>query len=206
VPFGYKMNWLAVRAADPNDVIRSLVIDKLQPANWRTGVTAAYDGHTFISPSVDGWVFVLSYHLPGLGHDPSADAWKSIMRSLSATHGEAQYFGSHRVSGYAGWARYVAGREERAFAYCDGTLVDRGPRTQGEIELNHNYFDANSPEASDEGYWERTDLCSPDEEHVMEVAGRWSVNPQTLEARELPAGCGHIGLIRVSGPCPGAAA
>ncbi|MFO1093965.1 MAG: hypothetical protein U0992_11735 [Planctomycetaceae bacterium] len=196
VAFGYKMSWLAVRASEPSEVIASLTIDKVQPANWATGVDAAYDGHTFISPSIDGWVFVLSHRLPELGHEPAVEKWTSIMRRLSTTHGEAQYFGTHRVSGFVAWSRWRSGSEERAFAYGDETLVDRGSRTPGEIELNHDYFDSNSPEAKDDAYWERTDLEHPDEEHVMEVAGKWSINPQSLEARTTPLGCGYIGLIR----------
>jgi hypothetical protein len=196
VSFGRKMSWLAVRATDPRDVVRSLRIHKVQPANWRTGFIAAYSGHTFVSPSIDGWVFVLSHSLPSLGHEPDAGKWVSLMNSLSMQHGEAQYFATHRVSGFAAWSCYESGREQRAFAYCDGTLVDRGPPARGEIELNHQFFDSNSAESRIEGYWDRTDLCLPSEDHVLEVAGKWSINPQSLDAREAPLGCGAIGQMR----------
>jgi hypothetical protein len=76
------------------------------------------------------------------------------------------------------------------------TLVDHGSRTPGEIELGYNYFDPDSPDAEFGAYWERDDLCYPDEEHVMEVAGKWSVNPNMLEGMELPVGVGWIGNLR----------
>jgi len=198
INFGYKISWLAVRASDAQDVIKSLSIDNLQPANWHTGFVAAYNGHAFVSPPVDGWVFVVSQKLPELGHDPDTEEWTSLLQSLSKKHGDVQYFGTHRVVGYNAWARFKDGIEKRAFAYLGEsgeTLVDRGSRTQGEIELGYNYFDPNSTDSENDAYWERDDLCYPDEEHVMEVAGKWSVNPNALETMNLPVGVGWIGNI-----------
>ena len=183
VNFGYKNSWLAIRASNAEDVIRSVSIDNVQSANWRTGFIAAYNGHAFVSPPVDGWVLVVSDRLPGLGHEPDTEEWISLMRSLSEKHGDVQYFGTHRVVGYHAWSRFVDGREQRAFAYSGEsgeTLVDRGARTAGETELGYNYFDPNCPEAKSNAYWEREDLCYPDEEHVMEIAGKWSINPMSL--------------------------
>jgi hypothetical protein len=199
VAFGYKMSWLAIRSSNPPDVISSLELDEVQPANWATGVNAAYNGHTFISPSIDGWVFVLSHRLPELGHHKAAEKWTSLMQRLSAAHGEAQYFATHRVVGFVAWSLWRSGHEERAFAYSgesNETLVDRSSKTAGELELNYRYFDSKSSEAKDPAYRDRADLEYPDEEHVMEVAGKWSINPALLDSRTDALGCGWIGLIR----------
>ncbi|MEX1231906.1 MAG: hypothetical protein WEB58_16795 [Planctomycetaceae bacterium] len=199
INFGYKMSWLAVRSLNAQDVIRSLAIDNLQRANWRTGVVAAYNGHAFISPAINGWVFVVTSKLPELGHTPDNEEWTSLMQALSREFGEVQYFGTHRVVGYNAWARFTNGAEERAFAYLGEsgeTLADRGSQNSGEAELGYNYFDPDSPDAESESYWEREELCYPEEEHVMEVAGKWSINPNTLESMDLPADFGWIGNIR----------
>lgn len=196
--FGYKMQWLAVRSSDAESVLAALPMANTQPANWHTGVTAAYNGHVFVTPPVEGWVFVLWEGLPELGHGPSADEWESLMSSLSRTHADVQYFGTHRVVGFVAWARFVDGSETRAFAYSGErgeVMADRGARTSGEIELGYQYFDSNCAEAESEAYWEREDLCYPDEEHVMEVAGKWSINPQFLEEMPLPKSAGWIGNL-----------
>ena len=195
--FGYKISWLAIKTSDAGDVVESIRVENLQPANWHTGVVAAYNGHAFVSPSVQGWVFVVSKKLPELGHGADEREWTALMSALSVKYGEAQYFGTHRVSGFNAWAQFRDGSEVRAFAYCDATLVDRGAKTAGEEELGYEYFDSESPDAESESYWEREDLCYPDEEHVMEVAGKWGLNPQTLDQRDLPPGVGWIGnLVR----------
>jgi hypothetical protein len=197
VGFGYKMCWLAVRSENTDDVVSSLLFENRQPANWQTGFVAAYNGHTFISPSVNGWVFVVSHELPELGDPPQQQEWNDIMSSLSQEHGEVQYFGTHRVSEFHAWARFANGIEDRAFAYCDGILVDRGTPSTKEKELGCSYFDENSPEAKSKAYWEREDLCYPDEEHVMKIAGDWSINPISLGESDLPVGVGWIGnLVR----------
>lgn len=196
INFGYEMSWLAIQASNSQDVIASLSLDHLQPANWHTGFVAAYNGHAFITPPVDGWVFVVSRKLPELCYDPAANEGTSLLPSLSEKFGDVQFFSTHRVSESHAWARFKDGAEVRAFAYCDGPLVDRGDKTPGEVELGYNYFDTESPEAESDSYWEREDLCYPDEEHVMEIAGKWSINPITLESKDLPVGVGWIGNLR----------
>lgn len=199
--FGYKVSWLAIRCSVAQDVVESLSIDCLQPANWNSGCIAAYNGLVFVSPSVEGWVFVVSQKLPELGRDSDSAEWTSLLQSLSEKFSDVQYFGTHRVVDYHAWARFKDGREERAFAYlgeAGETLVDRGSRTPGEIQLGYHYFNEQSPQAESDAYWEREDLCYPDEEHVMEVAGKWSVNPNLLEDLDAPVGVGWIGSLRRS--------
>ena len=193
--FGYKMSWLAIKASDAEEVLKSLNLQNVQPANWHTGFVAAYNGHVFVSPPVNGWVFVVSPKLPEPDWSNGAGAWNSLLVGLSGKFGEAQYFGTHRVVGYHAWARFINGKEARAFAFLGErleTLADRGEKTAGELELGYDYLAADS-DIKSESYWQRDDACWPDEEHVMEVAGKWSVNPTTLEELGLPRGVGWIG-------------
>lgn len=199
--FGYKMSWLALKTEDSAAVCGSLPVTNIQPANWRTGFVAAYGGHVFISPPVNGWTLVVSHQLPELPEEDRTDELTPLLASLSERFGEAQYFGTHRVVDYHAWALFTNGREVRAFAYLGERgeyLANRGDETDGESELGYDYFNPDAPDAESETYWERDDLCYPDEEHVMEVAGKWSVNPQTLEDLGLPNGTGWIGQYNSS--------
>ncbi len=197
IPFGYKMAWLAIPASDPAEVMNSLGLDGAERANWLTGYRAAYAGRLFVSPVVRGWVFVVCRELPPLGHPPHEAQWHSLMHSLSKKFGEAQYFATHRVSAFHAWSRFVRGEEQRSFAYADGqTLVDRGSKTPGELKLAYRYFDENAPEAESDEYWNRSNLSYPDEQHVMEVAERWSINPTKLDKLDSAPGSGWVATFK----------
>lgn len=198
VGFGYKMAWLAIKSSDARAVLDLLALENIQPANWKTGTIAAYHGHVFVSPPIHGWVLVACYQLPELNDQSEVDKLTPLMSKLSETFGEAQYFGTHRVVEYHAWARYVDGKEVRAFSYLGERgeiLADHGEKSAAELELGYTYFDPACPEANSDAYWEREDLCYPDEEHVMEIAGLWSVNPSHLEEEKLPASAGWIGNL-----------
>lgn len=167
VSFGYKMVWFAVRTTDAHRVAAALGLRQPQPCNWKTGVDRAYAGEdVFITPPVDGWTMALGFPLSGEEAEIAVR-----LEALSREFAEAQYFGTHRVSEYHGWARSVNGKIIRHYAYVGDqgeTLRNEGPA--GEIE----------PEL-------------PDEETVMQIAEAWSVNPISLEGRRdlLPA----LGLL-----------
>jgi hypothetical protein len=75
----------------------------------------------------------------------------------------------------------VRGKVVRAFAYSGEqgeTLFDVGAPTDGEKALNQK------------------ELAEPNEETVMQVAGKWGINPQTLDQQGLRAGVGWIGRIK----------
>lgn len=197
MPFGYKMAWLSVASRDSAAVARCLELVNVEQANWRTGIWAAYEGRLFATPPVRGWVLIVCFKLASLG-DRNEASLISLLQSLSQQFGEAHYFGTHRVVDYHAWARYVNGAEIRAYAYLGErgqTLVDRGAKTPGEIELNYQYFDERLPLAETDGYWDREDLTYPSESHVMEVAGKWSLNPTLLDENDSEPSTGWVGDI-----------
>src|ERR1700732_1515110 len=53
--------------------------------------------------------------------------------------------------------------------------------------------DATSPQSIQPGYWERKDLTFPNEDCVLKVAGKCSVNPSKLDKMGLEA---SLGLLR----------
>lgn len=144
--FGYKCRWLALRSDDPSRVADVLGLADVRPASWQEleQTTAV-----FVTPPVDGWILVVL-----------ADGLDPDLAALSHRFGEAQFFGSHRVSDYYEWQRWVDGAPVRRLRYADG---EADP---------------------DDG---ETDLDEIDEETVLDVARAWSVDPTTLSERsELP--------------------
>ncbi len=194
VSFGYKMAWIAIGIEDPNAVRNVIPISDAEPANWNSGINASYEGCLFISPPIDGWTFVVSLELPD--DEDLSGKLGMLLSTLSSRFGEVQYFATHRVVDFHAWALFNNGKELRAFSYLGdhgGVIANRGNKTQGELELGYEYFDAENPDAESDEYWDREDLHYPDEEHVMEVAGKWSINPQSFSRSEYSQGVGFVG-------------
>lgn len=196
--FGYKNLWIAVPATSTEEVAAALGLEEVVPCNWRSGYQAVYSypgTHIFVTPPLDGWVLAAGWALPGPGNPSALESWQDLMSRLSETFGEAQFFANHRVSSYTAWARYRNGRVERLFAQGDDPLHDLGWQTPEEEELGFRFFEPNSPEAEEEGYWDREDLRSPDESDVMALAERWSLDPSRLGERDLPPSTGLAGRL-----------
>lgn len=89
----------------------------------------------------------------------------------------------------------IDGQIKRAYGMADGsnTIVEGEPTA---IERQYVLVNTLSEEAqADENYVERMDLDYPDEGMTMEIAGAWSINPQTLDGRsELAPALGVVGL------------
>lgn len=184
VSFGHKSRWLAVKVNSPTAVLKALGATNSREAGWSQGVGAP-EGAVFATPPLDGWVLVVGAFPEILGEgDEKAVA---LVSKLSAELGtEVQYFGTHRVVDYHAWVRAKNGEVSRAYAYLGErgkTLLRMGEQSEEEKALGLSFFDDKSPEAKDDAYWRRDDLSYPDEEDVMKVAGRWSINPAELGER-----------------------
>ncbi|MFE9193521.1 hypothetical protein ACFYL6_28375 [Micromonospora sp. NPDC007208] len=181
--FGYKLDWLAIRARDATAVAAALNLSRPTPANWRDAVTAAYDdqGQWLLTPPLDRWTLAASRDVPA----PEGDRFAPWLAALSQVLGEVQYFGTHRVVEYHGWGRARGGVVERAFAYLGErgeVLFDVGERTLEEQALGvGTVSDEDEP-------WDADDETSPwpDEETVLTLAGQWSIDPRTLESAVVP--------------------
>jgi hypothetical protein len=200
-PFGYKIAWFAVRSEDPRKVAAALELTNVQPAGWKYGVAHAYgdvdkDYRVFVSPPVRGWVLALG--LPILFE--ADDHAKTRMIELSRKFGEAQFFGSMRVSDVYVWGKAVDGRVVRYFYEGDGNRRVEGKETSEEVGLAFRFFDESSPEAKDPKYWERKDLRFPGEECVLQVAAKWSIDPSQLDKMGLEPSQGLIGAPPASYP------
>jgi hypothetical protein len=199
VPFGYKTAWFAISSEDMNAVASALELQNPQAANWEYGVWHAVESDDyaiFVTPPVDGWILAVGVPILYEADDHATER----MIELSQQFGEAQFFASMRVSDAYVWARAVQGKLIRLFCEGDGERREVGEQTSAEKALGVSFFNAASPEASKPGYWERKDLVSPDEEHVLAIASQWSVNPIKLDQRGVAPILGLLGEASTSYP------
>jgi hypothetical protein len=143
-PFGFKVSWFAVKASDPASVLDALDFGEATPANWASGLEAAYgrshkdDPWVFISPPVNGWVLVVSFSLPYPTIETHHDIGKRfdvLFSRLMKRFDDVQFFGSYRVVGFVAWARALNAKPVRAFAFADEVMANFGAQTAEEAAL-----------------------------------------------------------------------
>jgi hypothetical protein len=161
--FGYKVSWFALKASDPAKVVDALELAGAIPANWSSGLAAAYpyaDSHRsdpwlFVSPPVNGWVLAVNFWLP---YPVTVGAQLDIGRKfdvlfsrLMKRFDDVQFFGSYRVVGFVAWARALYGKPLRIFALADGeVLANVGEQTPEEARLGFaNLTDLSPTDAGD---------------------------------------------------------
>ena len=197
IGFGRKNLWVAVRGNDPRQLAQSLQLHGVQPCNWHSGFLAAYaypSDYVFVTPPVDGFLMAVGTALPDPGDAAALPSWRSLMSRLSATFGSAHFFATHRGSGYSAWARYSEGVEDRLFAHGDEGIHDLGAPLPEEAAILARLPDPTAAETDPE-YWERDDVRSPEEEDVLRLAAAWTVDPSSLESRDLPPSVGLVGRL-----------
>jgi hypothetical protein len=186
VPFGYKTGWIAVPSTDPKAVADVLPFRQRTPATWQDGIEAAFKGGSvFITPPIKGWILVVGDWAMGTGEPDSIDEVAKRVAELSARFEEAQGFATHRVVEYHHWMLAKRGQLLRCFAYLGErgeVLRDFGVVTDQEEELPL----ADKP----------TDEWAPDENDVMAVAARWSIDPTKLSSESGPAENGILARLK----------
>jgi hypothetical protein len=142
--FGYKVSWFAVRASDPAAVLDAFELEEATPANWESGLAAAYDDHcVFVSPPVSGWILAVSSSwsypvaiesLSESQHDIGR-RFEVLFSRLMKRFDDVQFFGSYRVVGFVAWARALNGKPIRIYANADEVLANLGEQTSEEAKL-----------------------------------------------------------------------
>lgn len=180
--------WLAVRADDPTAVARALGLRTVLPANWSAGLTAAESAGVFVAPPVDGWVLAVGCDLAARTSDP--ESLESLLLSVSAQFGEAQWFATDGERDFFGWALAARERLVRAYAFDGevGHVLWHGDVTEAERALACFVDDPRDRSDDDVKWW-------PDRRIVLALARAWSLDPSGLAQRALPAGCGCVGRL-----------
>lgn len=197
VSFGYKCVWFAVKASNTEEVANALHLKNVKPSGWKKGIDSAYKGKVYVTPTIDGWVLAVGWSLPAGDSEESIIELKKLSNKLSQQFGEVQFFGTHRVVEYHCWLKSINGEVKRLYSYLgeSGENIEIiGQPTEAESE--YILIDTASEEAKQESYWEREDLTIADEEIVMQIAEKWSVNPTTLEDRNNIKGLGLLGIYK----------
>lgn len=181
--FGYKTAWLCIRADEPAQIIAAMGGRDADACSWRAGLSrAGIQRQIFVSPCLRG--YVLAIGLPELN--------AQILETLAVNFEEVQYFITHRVVDYQGWAKYQNGRCVRAYAWIGErgeVLWDEGPLTPEELALGGEDFPQRGKEEDAERF--------PDEETVLALAAAWGLSTD-LEAGGYPRSCGYLCKVQFS--------
>lgn len=195
--FGYQMAWLAIRTRDTAAVVEALGLDAPQPCNWNSGLGTVYDArlgqnHIFVSPPVNGWTFVVGLPLPQPMGRSFADKASPLLSDLGRRFVEVQLFIAFPPVDLFAWARLIDGRLVRAFAIGDeGIIWNKGKTTKEERALGLKLFELRGvrDRRGDAG---GPLILHPTEDHVMQVARKWSLDPTKLGPK---SGSEAMGLI-----------
>jgi len=198
--FGYRMAWLAVRTRDTDALLEELGVVAAEPCNWKSGIGTVYDAslgddHIFVSPPVNGWTFVVGLALPHPIGRSFADRCTPLLTRLGHRFVEVQYFFAYPPIDLFAWARLLEGRVVRAFAITDsGVVWNRGRATREERALGLKLFDFRGVRGRNGDAGEAM-ILYPTEEHVLRLAGRWSLDPTRLDTADMTrGGLGYIAL------------
>ncbi len=201
--FGYKMAWLAIRSTDTAAVAAAVGLTDARPCNWNSGIGTVYDEHlgethVFVTPPVDGWTFVVGLPLPQPLGRSFVDKATPLLLDLAAAFEDVQYYFTYPLIDYYAWARFHDGDLVRAFAIGDeGMIWNKGKPTPAERALGLKLFELRGvrDRHGDAG---GEIVLYPTEDHVMRVAARWSLDPTSLDDRDLEPGLGFVGAAPTS--------
>lgn len=192
--FGYKNMWIAVKTNDRDSLAKLLELKNVQETNWESGIKNAYQNAVFITPHIDEWTLAVGWGLPHGDSPDSIEEVKELLIKMSNEFDDVQFFCTHRVSEFHCWMKAADGAVIRVYANDgggEGTIAVEGEPT--DAERKYNLFNSLSDEAKQEDYYEREDIDYPDEEMVMEIAGKWSIDPTGIEERTDIKGLGLVG-------------
>lgn len=166
--------WLAVRGRNVHAVQLALGLNNVQPCTWVEGLSG--EEKLFIAPPVKGWVLIIGSGLPDPADD--VDVCFRFLANLSQKLGNVQFFKANRALGHHAWVRAEAGRVTRGYAWAGKTLWNQGKPTSAESELGlkcYQYFE--TPDQT----FELSEISMTNVEKVPLLAGRWSLDPATVD-------------------------
>ncbi len=201
-PFGTGTAWLAVHTADIDRIIAILGLGEIALSNWQNGLAIVEDPdycdtYVFVTPPVDGWTFVVGLGLPYPAGRGYRDRCLPLLLALGRAFSDVQYFYACPMLDIFAWSRFSGARLRRSFAWGDeGMVWNKGAVTAAERQLGLRVFTSGEtgqslvPADIDEdesGY--------PNVQHVLRMAGAWSLNPETFDRLPEDPAQGYIGRM-----------
>ncbi len=181
--------WLAIKSRNPAAAQAALGLHNPTPCSWADGIATERDRGLFISPPIAGWILVFGPALPDPADD--IDACFRLLLSASKELGEVQFFSANRVLNHHAWAIAASGRVIRAYAWAGETLWNQGQMTSAERALEMKCLDYGAREA---GFSFDAGPPTPtNAEKVPTLAGRWSIDPTSIDEKALRHGSGIAG-------------
>ena len=190
IGFGYKNKWLAIKSNNKEKVAELLELKNIKKSNWKDGIEFGYKKGIFITPEINGWILVLGIDISDL----EIESTKGLLKRVSKKFGECQIFLTHRIVEYHFWGLARDGKIERLYSYAgesNENMIIEGEPT--EAERKYNFVNTFLEQANNDEYWKRENIEFPDEDMVMEIAKKWSINPTRIEDYEGVEGIGLIG-------------
>lgn len=200
--FGYQMGWLAIRTRDTERVVERLSLTETLSANWDNGLGTVYSdteggSAVFVSPPINGWTFVVGLALPQPLGKAFVDKSIPLLLDLGSQFIEVQYYLAYPSLDCFAWARVIDGRIVRAYAINDeGVVWNKGKPSKEEKALGIKLYEMRGVRKR-KGDAEGELVLYPTEQHVMQLAGKWSVDPTRLETVMVSPAHGVIGQAPV---------
>lgn len=171
IPFGFKTSWIAVKADNPQTVMDRLGCSDRRVCNWQSAFDIIFDNSTaagtvFVTPSLDGWVLILNYDKPANDYDMGR------LKQIASEFEDVQYYASHRVVELSCWVKFENKELVRAYYYIGES---------GEVPWNEGALTTDEEEIGltmlpDEVIEDWDNVTFPDEESVIQLAAKWSVD------------------------------
>jgi len=199
-PFGYRMGWLAIRTRDTERVIERLGLTGTVTSNWDNGLGTIYsetegEGGVFVTPPVNGWTFVVGLALPQPLGKGFVDKTIPLLLDLGSHFIEVQYYLAYPALDCFAWARVIDGRLIRAYAINDeGVVWNKGKPSKEEKTLGIKLYEVRGVKKR-KGDAEAELILYPTEQHLMQLAGKWSLDPTRLETMAVGPAHGVIGQV-----------
>lgn len=181
--------WLAVQCKDMRLVEKSLRLKNTKPCAWDDGLHAGKDHQLFLSPPIGGWILVFGPGLTHFANDP--DACFRFIRMLSGQTGVVQFFSANRIVNHHGWVLANEGEILRGYSWAGETVWNQGPMTAAERALGIVCFDYGEKVPLDETL--EADPALSNTEKVPQLAGRWSINPTSINLKPWMRQTGLVG-------------
>ncbi len=179
IPFGYKNSWFVFKNAD-YDRIRIILKNKLNylaTVNFENGLKEGWGGNFALLRPINGLTLLIS---------SNGGNFLDIAKEISIDLGIIEYYMTHRSSNIIALTRFEFGVIEREFVVTgdSGVIVNEGKPTEIELEIAEREKKSAIKEANQEDieFYNQQELLSflGDEQHLMEIAENWSINPSKL--------------------------